>query len=226
MGALRVGRQRTASLALPPAVRESSSMRTVNTTMRELSRSFPGSEPIAFFCECHSPSCFSAVWVSPDVFDATVAGHRDWMLLEGHRPSGRWRAGAPGPSPATRTRLRVLPDLDDGAPRPPREQPELQLRRPPREAAMTGAPDRAATPDLPGLMEMDAAGLCGGLEGTERGMETTDPQAPTWESRRRHRDRWLADPSGETAAPALRTDVSPPGRSLREERGQCGCAKP
>jgi hypothetical protein len=152
-----------ASLALPPAVRESSSMRIVNTTMRELSWSFPGSEPIAFFCECHSPNCFSAVWVSPDVFDATVAGHRDWMLLEGHKPSARWHATSSAPSPAARTALRILPDLDGGTPRPLEKQRSFDSADGPGKQAGTRTSDR--TPLSPGQAARADTQTNGGRDG-------------------------------------------------------------
>jgi hypothetical protein len=91
--------------------RESSSIRTVNATMRELSGSFTGSEPIAFFCECRNSNCFASVWMSASVFDATVAGHTGWMLLEGHEPSALWHTRGFPPLPETSRALRAVPDV-------------------------------------------------------------------------------------------------------------------
>ena len=96
-------------------------MRTVNTTMRELSGSFARPEPIAFFCECRDPTCFGAVWMLADVFDATVVGHRGWMLLERHEPSAPWHTREPPPVPATRRAARAILASDDGAPEPIRK---------------------------------------------------------------------------------------------------------
>jgi len=101
--------------------RESTSMRIVNTTMRELSGSFACREPIAFFCECHDPKCFGVVWMTADVFDATIAGHTGWMLLKGHEPSALWHTREPPPAPATRRGLRAVPDIPEEAPRPIRK---------------------------------------------------------------------------------------------------------
>jgi hypothetical protein len=100
------------------AGRESTSMRGVNTTVRALSGSFTRSEPIAFFCECHDPTCFGAVWMTPATFDATISGHTSWMLLEGHEPSALWHTRELRPTPATRRAPCVLSDTDDTAPRP------------------------------------------------------------------------------------------------------------
>jgi hypothetical protein len=85
----RVAEMNAATLAsaVQATMRESSSMRTVNTNMRDVSAPLALSDPIAFFCECGSPSCYSPVWMSAEVFDATVAGHSEWMLLAGHQPS-------------------------------------------------------------------------------------------------------------------------------------------
>ena len=114
--ALLVDTDQTSPHADAAPARESSSIRTVNTTMRELSGSFTGSEQIAFFCECCDPNCFSSVWMSASVFDATVAGHTGWMLVEGHEPSALWHTRELPPLPAT---LRAVADeAGDGAPRP------------------------------------------------------------------------------------------------------------
>jgi len=73
-----------------PAVgaRASSSMREVNMLMRQVSGSFAGSDPIAFFCECRIPTCYSVVWMSAPAFDANVVDSAAWLLAEDHDPSG------------------------------------------------------------------------------------------------------------------------------------------
>jgi len=114
--ALLLDTDQRSSRAAREVTRESSSMRAINTTMRELSGSYARSEPIAFFCECLNPYCFSVVWMRADVFDATIAGHTGWMLLEAHRPSAPrqrelyrprpGRAGRRAESPTQVTELR------------------------------------------------------------------------------------------------------------------------
>ena len=116
METVAVVTDQTGSVAVPVAVRTSSSMRTINMTMRDLSGSFRRSEPIAFFCECDSPTCFSAVWMSPDVYDATVASHTGWMLLEGHEPSALWHTSERPPTLGTGGALRAVPDAEHEAP--------------------------------------------------------------------------------------------------------------
>lgn len=103
METLLVGADQTDAAAAPAGARESSPMRTVNAAMREGARAFSRSEPIAFFWECHDPICFSAAWMSQDVFDATVAGHRGWMLFDGHEPSTLWHTRELPPAPARPT---------------------------------------------------------------------------------------------------------------------------
>ena len=116
METLAVVADQTGSAAVPAAARTSSSMRTVNMTMGDLSGSFRRSEPIAFFCECDSPICFSAVWMSPEVYDATVAGHTDWMLLERREPSALWHMSERPPTSGTGGALRAVPDAEHEAP--------------------------------------------------------------------------------------------------------------
>jgi hypothetical protein len=70
-------------------LRESSSMRDVNIRMRQVSGSFALSDPIAFFCECRVPTCYSVIWMSARVFDAHVAGSAEWLLAEHHERSER-----------------------------------------------------------------------------------------------------------------------------------------
>jgi len=131
--ALLVHTDPTSPNAVAEAVRESSTMRTVNTTMRELSGSFLHSEPIAFFCECDDPTCFGAVWMTSDVFDATIAGHTGWMLLVGHEPSALWHTREVPPVPATCQTLRAVSHTEDRAPRSRRKHrsasPHHQLAR-------------------------------------------------------------------------------------------------
>jgi hypothetical protein len=126
---LLVDTDQTSRYAVPEAGRESTSMRTVNTTMRELSGSFARSEPIAFFCECRDPTCFGAVWMTRDMFDATVAGHTDWMLLEGHEPSALWHTRELPPVPVTRGALRAVPDADDGVLKPTSKPRSTSVRQ-------------------------------------------------------------------------------------------------
>ena len=69
------------------ACRDSSAMRDVNKSMRRMSGSFALADPIAFFCECELPSCYSAVWMSAEGFDATVTNGATWLLTETHNAS-------------------------------------------------------------------------------------------------------------------------------------------
>jgi hypothetical protein len=73
-----------------PAVgaRASSSMREVNMLMRQVAGSFTHSDPIAFFCECRIPTCYSVVWMSAPVFDEKVVASAEWLLADNHEPSG------------------------------------------------------------------------------------------------------------------------------------------
>lgn len=73
-------------------VRESRSMRHVNRSMRAVSGSFALSDPIAFFCECKSATCYSPVWLSAADFDAIESSGSGWFLEEGHEPSAAWPA--------------------------------------------------------------------------------------------------------------------------------------
>jgi hypothetical protein len=112
----------TASRDTFDSTRESSSMRTVNASMRALSGSFPRSEPIPFFCECHDPDCFSTVWMTADIFDATIAGHTGWMLVEHHDPSALWHTKELPPAPETRRTVRTNSEIEERAPRPARKR--------------------------------------------------------------------------------------------------------
>jgi hypothetical protein len=126
--ALLLDTDQTSSRAARKATRESSSMRTINTTMRELSGSFARSAPIAFFCECGNPSCFSVIWMTADGFDTTIAGHRGWMLLETHEPSALWPTRALRPSPETSQTPRAVADAGHGPPRASRKQRRTGLQ--------------------------------------------------------------------------------------------------
>jgi hypothetical protein len=87
------------SAAVPVAVRESSSMRNVNESMRQVSGSFALADPIAFFCECEIPACYSVVWMSASSFDAMVTRQTGWLLAETHKPSMPWRPREPSHDP-------------------------------------------------------------------------------------------------------------------------------
>jgi len=76
------------SVTASGTVRASSSMRSVNRSMRQVARSFALADPIPFFCECEIPTCYSVVWMSAVSFDATVEDNRTgWLLVEAHTPS-------------------------------------------------------------------------------------------------------------------------------------------
>lgn len=66
------------------ALRTSELMRSVNRNLRQLAESLALSEPVAFFCECQSATCYSPIWMSRAAFDAAVEG--GLLLLEGHGP--------------------------------------------------------------------------------------------------------------------------------------------
>ncbi len=89
------------SIAAPSAQRESSLMQSINRNLRQRTDSLADPDPIAFFCECQSADCYSAVWMSAATFDATRASDdRGWLLADGHEPSVLWEASALVPSPA------------------------------------------------------------------------------------------------------------------------------
>jgi hypothetical protein len=109
---------------VPAAARRSSLMRAVNLTMRELSGSFQRSEPIPFVCECDNLICFSVVWMSADVFDAAVAGHTGWVVVEGHEPSSLWHAGELPPTPGADQDHARNPRRQARSPTGPQEPPD------------------------------------------------------------------------------------------------------
>jgi len=64
-------------------------MRDVNRNLRHLSENLGPLEPVAFFCECQSPTCYSAIWMSVAAYDATLTDRESWLLLAGHEPGVR-----------------------------------------------------------------------------------------------------------------------------------------
>lgn len=71
-------------------LRESGVMHRVNANLRELSESFPHSEPLAFFCECRNAACYSVISMSAAEFDVTEANRIGWLLVDGHESSTPW----------------------------------------------------------------------------------------------------------------------------------------
>lgn len=123
--------------SVPP--RDSNLMRSVNTNLRRRSDALTGDEPVAFFCECRSPSCYAPIWMSSEAFDAKLNDEPGWLLHESHEPSELWHRRAPLP---TRTSLRTRPahELD-----PPKThgRPRL-LHRSAHRAGQTNRPAEAA----------------------------------------------------------------------------------
>jgi hypothetical protein len=74
----------------PQGRRDSYLMRSVNTNLRQRCEAQQVDEPIAFFCECASHSCYSPIWKSATAFDATMAKEPGWLLHEKHEPSELW----------------------------------------------------------------------------------------------------------------------------------------
>jgi hypothetical protein len=128
--AFALSADQTTSFGVPePATRESRVVRTMNVTMRELSGSLARSEAIGFFCECANAACFSVVWMTPCVFDRTIAGHTGWMLLDGHEPSALWHTRAPAPLPVTSRAPRAVDTARRAAPNQIRRQWRVPLER-------------------------------------------------------------------------------------------------
>lgn len=92
------------SLSAPLGRRDSNLMRSVNNNLRQRSETLPPNEPIAFFCECGSQTCYVPVWKSAADFDATTIEQPGWLLHEGHEPSELWHRREPLP---TRTSRRI-----------------------------------------------------------------------------------------------------------------------
>jgi len=75
-------------------------MRRTNIRLRQLLLdAFAETDPIAFFCECRSVTCFSVIWKTGAAFDATEASQSGWLLCEGHEASASWRPTNPDPDP-------------------------------------------------------------------------------------------------------------------------------
>jgi hypothetical protein len=117
--------------------RDSNLMRSVNTNLRQRSESLSGAEPIAFFCECASPSCYSPLWMSATVFDGKLMDQPGWMLHEGHEPSALWHRREPLPT-RTSLRARPAPEPDTTEPRKLHGRPRLR----PLTARRVGLPHR------------------------------------------------------------------------------------
>jgi hypothetical protein len=92
------------SRSASPGRRDSNLMRSVNTNLRQRSETLFADEPIAFFCECGSLTCYSPIWKSAAAFDTTTIEQPGWLLYEGHEPSALWHRREPLP---TRTSLRA-----------------------------------------------------------------------------------------------------------------------
>jgi len=98
----------------PASLRDSNLMRSVNNNLRQRSEALPAAEPIAFFCECGSPTCYAPIWMTVASFEARVEDRPGWLLHTGHEPSALWHPREPVP---TRTSQRAGsaaadPDLD------------------------------------------------------------------------------------------------------------------
>lgn len=114
-------------LAAP--TRDSSLMRSVNVSMRQLADTLPDErELIPFFCECQTPSCYSAAWMAANTFDAAVAAETGWLLLDGHKPSVPWRQEDP-PSSRGTERFPDAAEPRDLHPSPPVARHWRSLRR-------------------------------------------------------------------------------------------------
>lgn len=111
-------------LVHPSSRRDSNLMRSVNTNLRQRSETLAADEPIAFFCECARPSCYSPLWMSATVFDGKLTDQPGWLLHDGHEPSALWHRRQPLP---TRTSLRARP-----APEPEIAEPTKLHTRPHR----------------------------------------------------------------------------------------------
>jgi hypothetical protein len=74
-------------------------MRGVNAGVRRLSLGLADTDPIPFFCECQTASCYSPVWLLAALFDTTVAAENEWVLKHGHEPSMPWPSRDAGTTP-------------------------------------------------------------------------------------------------------------------------------
>jgi hypothetical protein len=111
------------SAPAPVALRASNLMRSVNSSMRQISGTLTECELLPFFCECRTPTCYSVVWMSVGAFDAKVATERGWMLLDGHEPSALWHRQDPLPTRQT-ARSRSASPSDKPEASPPRSPVE------------------------------------------------------------------------------------------------------
>jgi hypothetical protein len=115
----------------PMAWRDSGLMRSVNKNMRQRSEA-PPADPIAFFCECRSASCYAPIWMSTAAFDAE-ADRPGWLLHEGHEPSVSWRPDEPlttRPTPGTERTRAVNADVGNEVSAGSRRGQRRHLRRP------------------------------------------------------------------------------------------------
>ena len=77
-----------------PAARESPAENTahkrqINDAIRETVEGRAPNAAIAFVCECGSPGCFTAVWLSVEDYDAARTDDAWTVLAPGHeRPDG------------------------------------------------------------------------------------------------------------------------------------------
>jgi hypothetical protein len=99
--------------------RDSGSMRRVNSSMREVTGAFALPDPIAFFCECASLTCYAVVWMAALDFDAYSNDGQGWLLSPGHAPSS-----VEPPASAERA---VSPQLRSAPPLMPAGRPESTL---------------------------------------------------------------------------------------------------
>jgi hypothetical protein len=92
------------STASKSAVDHAAYKRRVNEWIHECLRSRLPTEPIGFFCECPSPSCFATVRLTCADYDVGRRHPRWAVLAEGHGRSARGRAS--GGSAASSTSAR------------------------------------------------------------------------------------------------------------------------
>ena len=123
------------SPAAPASLRDSNLMRSVNNNLRQRSESLPAAEPIAFFCECGSPTCYAPIWMTAASFDAGAADRPGWLLHTGHEASALWHRREPLP---TRTSLRPVSAAAEPDPAPRGGAPALLDSGRPRHVRRAG----------------------------------------------------------------------------------------
>ena len=96
----------------PASLRDSNLMRSVNNNLRQRSEALPAAEPIAFFCECGSPTCYAPIWMTVASFDARVEDRPGWLLHTGHEPSALWHPREPVPTRTSRRAGSAAADPD------------------------------------------------------------------------------------------------------------------